>query len=96
MNTNSSRSQSSYSTTSYNATSNYSSTYPYDSKSSNLVSSSAPYELSTIEAENIYQFSELLDKIQQNGGDLMRDRQVQVDNLFLNQNFIFIFRISNT
>ncbi len=67
------------STASYNATSNYSSTYtPYYSQSSNPVSSSA-YELSTIETENIYQFSELLERIQQNGGDLMRDRQVQVD-----------------
>jgi hypothetical protein len=67
---------------------NYSLTYtPYDYKSSNPVSSSA-YELSTIEAENIYQFSELLERIQQNGGDLMRDRQVQVDIIILNKIFI--------
>ncbi|CAG8463950.1 350_t:CDS:10 [Funneliformis mosseae] len=62
------------SATSYNTTSNYSTYNPYDSKSSDL---SAAYELSTIETENIYQFSELLDRIQHSGGDLMRDRQVQ-------------------
>ncbi|RIA95005.1 hypothetical protein C1645_689367 [Glomus cerebriforme] len=78
MNINQARSSSYAQQSSYTANSNYSSIYtPYDSKLSNPVSSSAPHELSTIEAENIYQFSELLEKIQQSGGDLMRDRQVQ-------------------
>ncbi|CAG8794421.1 16441_t:CDS:10, partial [Dentiscutata erythropus] len=35
------------------------------------------YELSPIEEENIYSFSEALERIRQSGGDLMRDRQVQ-------------------
>ncbi|CAI2173513.1 1115_t:CDS:10 [Funneliformis geosporum] len=62
------------STISYNANSNYSTYNPYDSKSSEL---SSAYELSTIETENIFQFSELLERIQNSGGDLMRNRQVQ-------------------
>lgn len=80
MNINQSRSFSYTQQPSYNANSYNSSAYtPYSSKLSNTTSSPAPYELSTIEAENIYQFSELLERIQQSGGDLMRDRQVQVD-----------------
>ncbi|CAB4490033.1 unnamed protein product [Rhizophagus irregularis] len=78
MNINQSRSFSYTQQPSYNANSYNSSAYtPYSSKLSNTTSSPAPYELSTIEAENIYQFSELLERIQQSGGDLMRDRQVQ-------------------
>ncbi len=72
---------------SYNANSS-----AYGSKLSNPVSSPAPYELSTNEAENIYQFSELLERIQQSGGDLMRDRQVQVDIIIFEQNLYFIIR----
>ena len=80
MNINSSRSLSSTQQryTTYNATSNYPSSYALND-SNPVVSSATIYELSTIEAENIYKFSELLEKIQQNGGDLIRDRQVQVD-----------------
>lgn len=66
MNINSNRySSANYSSSTYNCSSNYSTL-------------SSLNELTTIEAENIYQFSDLLDRIQQNGGDLMRDRQVQV------------------
>jgi hepatocyte growth factor-regulated tyrosine kinase substrate len=36
------------------------------------------YELTSLETENIYQFSELVEQLQYTGGDLMRDRQVQV------------------
>ncbi|GBB90479.1 hypothetical protein RclHR1_17460006 [Rhizophagus clarus] len=74
MNINQSRSLSYTQHSSYSANSNYS---PYNSKLSNTNLSPSPYELSTIEAENIYQFSELLERIQQSGGDLMRDRKVQ-------------------
>ncbi|CAG8717509.1 11031_t:CDS:10, partial [Gigaspora margarita] len=35
------------------------------------------YELSPTETENIYSFSEALERIRQSGGDLMRDRQIQ-------------------
>ncbi|CAG8659394.1 8654_t:CDS:2, partial [Cetraspora pellucida] len=46
------------------------------------VSDYSPYktsssELLPIEAEDIYNFSETLERIRQSGGDLMRDRQVQ-------------------
>ncbi|CAG8541353.1 10273_t:CDS:10 [Ambispora gerdemannii] len=44
---------------------------------SNYSSSYVGYDLSAIEAENIYKFSEIVERIQQNGGDLMRERQVQ-------------------
>ncbi|CAG8633730.1 11572_t:CDS:10 [Acaulospora morrowiae] len=46
-----------------------------DSSPYNLTLSSN--ELSPIEAENIHHFSELLERIQQSGSDLMRDRQIQ-------------------
>ncbi|CAG8452104.1 10846_t:CDS:10 [Paraglomus occultum] len=34
-------------------------------------------ELTSLETDNIYQFAELVDRLQYTGGDLMRDRQVQ-------------------
>nr|CAG8485697.1 15052_t:CDS:10 [Entrophospora candida] len=59
----------------------YSTQTQYDHQSS---SSAYPFdvpkdqnELSQIEADNIYKFSDLLEKIQQSGSDLIRDRQVQ-------------------
>ncbi|CAJ0642678.1 12390_t:CDS:10 [Entrophospora sp. SA101] len=61
--------------------SKYSTQTQYDHQSS---SSAYPFdvpkdqnELSQIEADNIYKFSDLLEKIQQSGSDLIRDRQVQ-------------------
>jgi hypothetical protein len=79
MNINQSRPLSHTQQSSYSTNSNYSSAYTHNSKLSYTTSSPAPHELSTIEAENIYQFSELLERIQHSGGDLMRDRQVQVN-----------------
>ncbi|CAG8526514.1 8495_t:CDS:10, partial [Ambispora leptoticha] len=60
-------------------TSNYSSAHTgYDVQSykpsTAIVSSN---ELSAIESENIQKFSEIVERIQQSGSDLMRDRQVQ-------------------
>ncbi|CAG8446965.1 2229_t:CDS:10 [Ambispora leptoticha] len=59
--------------------SNYSSSYAgYDVQSYQTPAASISHnELSAIEAENIYKFSEIVERIQQSGSDLMRDRQVQ-------------------
>jgi len=35
-------------------------------------------EITPTEAENIYKFSDIVDRIQQSGSDLFRERQVQV------------------
>ncbi|CAG8740448.1 7790_t:CDS:1, partial [Racocetra fulgida] len=40
-------------------------------------SKTSMHELLPMEAEDIYNFSEALERIRQSGGDLMRDRQVQ-------------------
>ncbi|CAG8565171.1 6257_t:CDS:2 [Acaulospora colombiana] len=57
-----------YKSSTYNSTSDYSSSYQTYNQ---------PNELSTIESENIHLFSEMIERIQQGGGDLFRDRQIQ-------------------
>ncbi|CAG8464940.1 8752_t:CDS:10 [Paraglomus brasilianum] len=49
----------------------------YESSFSNNSVVHSANELTPLETENIYQFTDLVDRLQYTGGDLMRDRQVQ-------------------
>ncbi|KAG9286142.1 hypothetical protein G9A89_010156 [Geosiphon pyriformis] len=65
------------------ATSNYPG---YDIEAYRLPATNvSPHELSPIEAENIHKFADIVDRIEQSGSDLMRDRQVQELNEIIGQ-----------